>query len=61
MAFITADNAVYTAGYDKDNRLGISTSSSNELPRRLSFDNPSIQVESVSCGNNHSVAITKEG
>ena len=61
LAFITADNGVYTAGLDENNRLGTSTGANSELPRRLSFDNPNAQIKAVSCGNSHSVALTAQG
>ena len=50
MAFVTSDNGVYTAGLEQDNRLGGSSGSGSELPRRLSFDNPNAKIKTISCG-----------
>ena len=61
LAFITQDNGVYTTGLDQDNRLGQSSATDTELPRRLAFDNPNSQITSISCGNRHSCALTSDG
>lgn len=61
LGFITKDNGVYTTGLDEDGRLGQASVADTELPRRLSFNNPSAKISSISCGTRHSVAVTEDG
>ena len=61
MGFITKDHSVYTVGLSEDGRLGQSSSYDTELPRRVSFDNPNIVVQSLSLGSKHSLALTTCG
>jgi alpha-tubulin suppressor-like RCC1 family protein len=61
LGFITKDNGVYTVGSAEHGRLGHSSTVEEELPKRLSFDNPNVKIQSLSCGNNHSLALTTDG
>lgn len=61
MGFLTKDNAVYTVGLSEDGRLGQSSISDTELPRRVSFDKPNIHIQSLSLGSRHSLALTSDG
>ena len=61
LGFLTKDNAVYTAGLDEDGRLGQSSNSDSELPRRVSFNDLSSRIASINCGSRHSLALTEDG
>lgn len=61
LGFITKDNGVYTAGLGEDGRLGQASTADNELPKRLSFDNPNAKITSLSCGTRHSLALAEDG
>lgn len=61
LGFITKDHAVYTAGLDEDGRLGQSSISDNELPRRLSFNDANAKITALNCGSRHSLAVTEDG
>lgn len=61
LGFVTSDHAVYTVGLPDDGRLGQSTASDAELPRRLSFDSPDVSITALSCGSRHSLALSAKG
>jgi alpha-tubulin suppressor-like RCC1 family protein len=61
LGFVTKDHAVYTVGLSEDGRLGQSSAADTELPRRVSFDAPDIQIKSLSLGSRHSLALTSDG
>ena len=60
LGFVTKDHAVYTVGLSDNGRLGQSSSADTELPRRVSFDAPNIQIKALSLGCRHSLALTTE-
>jgi alpha-tubulin suppressor-like RCC1 family protein len=61
LGFVTKDHAVYTVGLSDNGRLGQSSSADTELPRRVSFDAPNIQIKALSLGSRHSLALTADG
>lgn len=61
LGFVTKDHSVYTVGLSEDGRLGQSSFADTELPRRVSFDAPNIQIKSLSLGSRHSLALTNDG
>lgn len=61
LGFVTKDHSVYTVGLSSDGRLGQSSTTDTELPRRVSFDTPNIQIKALSLGSRHSLALTADG
>ena len=52
---------MYTVGLSDNGRLGQSSATDTELPRRVSFDTPNIEIKALSLGSRHSLALTTDG
>lgn len=60
LGFITNDNSVYTVGLNENGQLGQGSSSDSDIPRKIALDS-NTKVTSISCGTNHSLALTSDG
>ncbi|CAM5999462.1 unnamed protein product [Sphagnum balticum] len=61
LGFVTQDHSVYTVGLKDNGRLGHSDPSPSELPRRVPFESPEVEISQLRLGNTHSVALSTQG